>query len=120
MPRPRKWKKVCAEPAINLYGPIDEAHRASEILVMSVEEYETIRLIDQERLTQEESAQKMNVARGTIQRLYTDARAKLAESLINGIVLKIEGGDYMLCDEEERRHGCGHCQRNRCGRRITE
>lgn len=120
MARPRKWKKVCAVPEINLYGPIDEAHRASETLFMTIEEYETIRLIDQERLTQEESAERMHVARGTVQRLYMDARSKLAESLINGNVLKIEGGDYTLCNEEERMHGCGNCRRNRCGRRITE
>lgn len=119
MARPRKWKKVCAVPEIDLYGPIEASHRANETLIMTIEEYETIRLIDQERLTQEESAQKMHVARGTIQRLYTSARTKLAESLINGNVLKIEGGDYMLSNEEERRHGCGNCRRNRCGRRIT-
>ncbi|NCB41858.1 MAG: DUF134 domain-containing protein [Clostridia bacterium] len=119
MPRPRKWKKVCALPGSNLYGPIDEAHRVSQMVIMTVEEFETIRLIDQEGLTQEESAQKMNVARGTIQRLYMDARAKLAESLINGNILKIEGGDYMLSNDEDRRHGCGNCRRNRCGRRIT-
>ena len=113
MPRPRKWKKVCALPDNALYGPIDAVQRVNEIVTMAVEEFETIRLIDQEGLTQEECAQKMNVARGTIQRLYTDARSKLAESLSNGNILKIEGGDYTRCDEEERRHGCGNC---RCGR----
>lgn len=120
MPRPRKWKKVCALPESTLYGPIKEEQRISEMVTMTVEEFETIRLIDQEGLTQEESAQRMDVARGTIQRLYTDARSKLAESLINGNILKIEGGDYTLCDENERRHGCGNCRRNRCGRRIVE
>ena len=120
MPRPKKWKKVCALPESTLYGPIDQEQRVNQMITMSVEEFETIRLIDQEGLTQEESASRMNVARGTIQRLYTEARFKLAESLINGNILKIEGGDYMLCDEDERRHGCGHCRRNRCGRRIVE
>lgn len=118
MPRPRKWKKVCSLPEINLYGPLNGLNEEREIILMTVEEYETIRLIDQESLTQEESAEKMNVARGTVQKLYNDARAKLAESLINGNILKIEGGDYKLYDENDRMHGCGRCRRNRCGRRV--
>ena len=66
---------------------------------MTVEEYETIRLIDLEGLTQEECAESMNVAQTTVQRIYNDARRKLAHSLVNGAVLKIEGGNYKLCDE---------------------
>lgn len=118
MPRPRKWKKVCCLPQSNLYGPLNGLALGKEIIVMTVEEYETIRLIDQEGLTQEESAEKMHVARSTIQKLYIDARAKLADSLINGYVLKIEGGDYQLYDDIERAHGCRRCRRNRGGRGI--
>jgi len=83
---------------------------------MSVEEYETIRLIDLEKLTQEECGERMQVARTTIQKIYTDARAKVAESLVNGCFLKIEGGDYQLYSEKEKPFGCGRCRRSRCGR----
>lgn len=84
---------------------------------MTVEEYETIRLIDLEGLTQEECSEIMEVARTTVQRIYNDARRKLADSLVNGAVLKIEGGDYRLC-ESEPYNRCGHgrcCRKGRKG-----
>ncbi len=87
---------------------------------MTVEEYETIRLIDLEGFTQEECADRMNIARTTVQRIYNDARKKLAESLVNGKVLRIEGGDYKLCDGEENSCDCGGCRRHRYGKEISE
>lgn len=113
MPRPRKWKKVCCLPGSNMFGPLNGLDAENEI-IMSVEEYETIRLIDLEGMTQEECAQKMQVARATIQKIYNDARKKLAESLVNGSIIRIEGGDYKLYNKTERGNGCGGCRRNRC------
>ena len=80
---------------------------------MTVDEYETIRLIDLEGFTQEECAAKMNVARSTVQGIYIEARRKLAESLVKGKVLLIEGGEYRLCDGlgNSCRRGC-HRQRH--------
>lgn len=120
MSRPRKWRKVCCLPESNLFGPLNMSNIDSEILMMTVEEYETIRLIDLEEMTQEECAERMNVARTTVQRIYNDARKKLAESLVNGNILKIEGGDYKLCDESEPVYGCGRCHRHRLGQNIAE
>ncbi len=78
---------------------------------MTVDEYEAIRLIDLEGFTQEECAGQMNVARTTVQGIYTGARKKLAESLVNGKVLLIEGGKYRLCDGSGS--GCGRgCRRH--------
>lgn len=113
MPRPRKWRRVCCLPESNLFGPLIPRQNDPEIVMMTVEEYETIRLIDLEGLMQEECAERMNVARTTVQRIYNDARKKIAESLVNGKILKIEGGDYKLCDEEEPMYGCGRCRRQR-------
>jgi predicted DNA-binding protein (UPF0251 family) len=120
MPRPRKWRKVCCLPESNLYGPLNWSDIENEIIMMTVEEYEAIRLIDLEGLTQEECAEKMQVARATVQNIYKDARSKIAESLVNGNLLKIEGGDYQLYSESERMHGCGRCRRNRCGRNLID
>ena len=120
MPRPRKGKKVCCLPAINLYGPLKLQRENNKCILMSVEEYETIRLIDLEKLTQEECGERMQVARTTIQKIYTDAREKVAESLVNGCILKIEGGDYQLYSEIEKPMGCGSCRRSRCGRGRME
>jgi predicted DNA-binding protein (UPF0251 family) len=51
---------------------------------MTIDEYETIRLIDLEKLTQEECATQMNISRTTVQGIYDVARKKIAESLVNG------------------------------------
>ncbi len=120
MPRPRKYRKVCCLPESNLYGPLNRMPLEDKMAMMSVEEYETLRLIDLEGLTQEECAESMQVARTTVQKIYADARTKIADSLVNGTIIKIEGGDFKLCDENEPMYGCKKCHRNRCGREITD
>ncbi len=85
---------------------------------MSVEEYETIRLMDYEGLMQEECAERMEVARTTVQRIYNDARKKMADFLVGGKSLVIEGGDFVLCNESHDGHyNCGKCGNHRYGRR---
>jgi len=120
MPRPRKWRKVCCLPESNRFGPLNALINQEHFVIMTVDEYETIRLIDLEGFTQEECAEQMNIARTTVQRIYNDARKKLAESLVNGKVLRIEGGDYKLCDGLEKSCGCGGCRRHRCSEGYTE
>jgi len=104
-------------PENRLFGPIRSGCVEGDFILMSVEEYETIRLIDLEGLTQEECAESMAVARTTVQRIYNDARRKLADSLVNGSVIRIEGGNYRLC-ETEPWNKCGHgrCHRHGCGK----
>ncbi|MCO5387685.1 DUF134 domain-containing protein [Desulfosporosinus sp.] len=116
MPRPRKWRKVCCLPESNSFGPLNTLINQEHFVIMTVDEYETIRLIDLEGFTQEESADQMNIARTTVQRIYNDARRKLADSLVNGKMLRIEGGDYKLCDGLEKTCGCGGCLRHKCDR----
>ncbi len=118
MPRPRKQKKICDLPRIDTFAPADCSKDDTDIIVMSIEEYEVIRLIDHEGLNQVQCAAVMSVARSTIQRLYTDARKKLADSIINGKILKISGGDYSLCIKKTDQTLCASCNkhRNRRGR----
>ena len=113
MPRPRKWRRVCCLPERDRFGPLNASTNQEHFVTMAVDEYETIRLIDLEGFTQEECAKQMNIARTTVQGIYNDARKKLAESLVNGKVLRIEGGDYQLCDGLEKSCGCGGCRRHR-------
>ena len=115
MSRPRKWRKVCCLPDSNLFGPLNVQINKEQFIMMTVDEYETIRLIDLEDFTQEECAGQMNIARTTVQGIYNNARKKLAESLVNGKVLSIEGGDYELCNGLEKSCGCGGCNRHRSG-----
>jgi len=120
MPRPRKWRKVCCMPDSNRFGPLDTQTSSVEAIRMTVDEYETIRLIDLERFTQEECAAQMNVARTTVQGIYDNARTKLAESLVNGKMLWIEGGDYQLCDGIGSECTSESCRRHRCGRKFDD
>ncbi|MBP2627523.1 MAG: putative DNA-binding protein [Firmicutes bacterium] len=120
MPRPRKCRKVCCLPERNRFGPLNAPIDQEHFVSMTVDEYETIRLVDLEEFTQEECAEKMRIARTTVQRIYNDARKKLAEVLVNGKVLRIEGGDYHLCDGHEKTCNCGGCRRHRCGRDLLE
>ena len=114
MPRPRKCRKVCSLPQRNLFGPLNSTNIDDEIILMSVEEYETIRLIDFEGMQQEECAERMNVARTTVQRIYYEARKKLSQSLVNGNILKIDGGNYKLCAELEHERVCIRHGRHQC------
>ncbi len=116
MVRPRKSRRVCCLPQNNIYGPINATKKPNGIIIMTVEEYEAIRLIDMEGLNQEESAEMMGVARSTIQRIYEDARRKMACSLVEGKVLRIEGGDFELCKSEQICDS-GFCHRHRHGRK---
>lgn len=115
MPRPRKWRKVCALPGTDRFGPLGRPMDWENIVTMTVDEYETIRLIDFEGFMQEECAVQMGISRTTVQAMYSGARRKLADALVNGKVLSIEGGEFLLCDGQGR--GCGPgCHRHRRGR----
>ena len=108
MARPRKRRRVCGLPIYKTFGPVN-GKDSGETIILSVEEYETIRLIDLEGLEQEECANRMGVARSTVQRMYTVAKQKIADSIVNGKVIKIEGGDYILCELD--RETCISCGR---------
>ncbi len=110
MARPRKRRRVCSLPENNKFGPFGINHRLEQV-IMTVDEYETIRLIDLEGLNQEECAEKMEVARTTVQSIYTEARKKIAEVLVNGKTLLIEGGDYLIYNDAQNVCGRGNRQR---------
>ncbi len=115
MPRPKKWRTVCCLPEKRRFGSLDTPRDAMETVNMTVDEYEAIRLIDLEGLTQEECADQMNISRTTVQGIYDEARRKLAESLVQGNVLQIEGGRYVLCDGKRDCCNKGHCHKHRRG-----
>ena len=109
MPRPRKCRKVCQLPRTREFRPVGEGGPA---VVLTVDEYESIRLIDRQGFSQEECGSYMQVARTTVQMIYNSARKKLAAALVDGLPLRIEGGDYQLCDGQEEVCGCGGCRRH--------
>lgn len=108
MPRPRKFRKVCYYPDTCVFKPVGKEDNRSEV-ILTVDEYETIRLIDKEGFSQEECSEYMKVARTTVQMIYMSARKKLADMLVDGVALRIEGGDYQLCNGEDTSCGRGGC-----------
>lgn len=113
MPRPRKCRKVCCVPEKNCFGPLDGGVDNNSFIAMTLEEYETIRLIDYEGFTQEKCAEKMQVARTTVQAIYSEARNKLSKVLVEGKLLRITGGNYELCEGTEFFCECGGCHKHR-------
>jgi predicted DNA-binding protein (UPF0251 family) len=116
MPRPRIQRHVCCLPRINEFRPIRGNWSADDVVVLAVDEYEAIRLIDNEGLSQEECSENMNIARTTAQQIYGNARRKIARALVEGLPMKIEGGDYRICNGNEHYCGRGSCRRHRGAR----
>lgn len=91
------------------FGPLNALINSQNYIHMTVDEYETIRLIDLEGFTQEECACQMHIARTTVQGIYNHARKKLAQCLVNGKVLWIEGREYRLCEGYEKSCSTRNC-----------
>lgn len=104
MARPTKCRKVCHFPGTLEFRPGKEGEDLPPV-VMTVDEYETIRLIDKEGFSQEQCSTFMQIARTTVQKIYESARKKIADSIVDGRILRIEGGDFWLCDGQNA--GCG-------------
>ena len=96
MARPKRCRRICTEPDFDAFAPAGIP--CAETVTLTLEEYETIRLIDLENCTHQQCAQQMDISRTTVTELYEKARYKIADSLIGGKRLVISGGDYRLCD----------------------
>ena len=73
MPRPRKCRRVCHFPETVAFGPVESVGNGPEV-ILNVDEYETIRLIDREGMSQEQCCEQMGIARTTVQLIYAQAR----------------------------------------------
>ncbi|HIQ81651.1 MAG TPA: DUF134 domain-containing protein [Candidatus Pullichristensenella stercorigallinarum] len=113
MPRPRKCRRVCAAPRCTRFEPFGAAD--AEAVVLQVDEFETLRLMDYEGLTQEACALRMGVARTTITGIYTRARRKVAVALAEGRPLHIHGGAFEVCTGGGCACGHGSCPRAKDG-----
>jgi predicted DNA-binding protein (UPF0251 family) len=94
MPRPQKCRRVAFLPNVTYFKPAGIPLRALEEVRLSVEEAEAIRLKDIEGLEQEQGAERMNISRPTFQRVLASGRRKIADALLNGKAVRIEGGNF--------------------------
>lgn len=90
MPRPVRCRRIGQLPVYRSFSP-DDVPEADPV-VMSVDEFETVRLLDHEGLNQEACAASMKVSRTTVTAIYDSARRKMADALVNGKRLLISGG----------------------------
>ncbi len=105
MARIPKCRRVEFYPEVTTFRPAGLPGARMEIVSIRIEELEAVRLKDYLGMEQEECAQKMRVSRPTFQRILVEARKKIADALINGKELQIEGGDYCLGEGPCRRKG---------------
>ena len=93
MPRPRRCRRIWHKPGVTYFKPAGVRMAQLEEVILTVDEYEAVRLKDLEDLDQEECAKKMNISQPTFHRLVSDARKKISDALINGKAIKVEGGN---------------------------
>ena len=91
MPRPRIPRRVCCQPNATYFKPAGVSMSVLEESVLSLDEVEAIRLKDLLGIAQEEAAERMGISQPTFHRLIKEARRKIADALINGKAMRIEG-----------------------------
>ena len=92
MPRPHCRRFVSGAPAASVFKPAGTPLRALDEVVLALDEFEALRLADLEQLYQEAAARRMGISRPTLSRVLDSARRKVADALVHGKALRIEGG----------------------------
>ena len=108
MPRPPCCRRVSGKPAAAIFKPAGIPARMLAEVVMTLDEFEAIRLADLEGLYQDQASERMRVSRPTFGRIVEIARRKVAEAIILGKALKIEGGPVQV--EPDRPLRCPACK----------
>lgn len=88
---------------------LPQGEERGERILLSLDEYEVIRLVDLEQKTHEQAACQMDISRSTVQEVYEAARRKLAACLVYGRGLAVQGGNCRICEGRERPN-CRPCQ----------
>ena len=101
MPRPPRCRRICGVPQVDTFCP--NGCENTEPILLTLDEYEVIRLVDLEQQTHEQCAAQMEISRSTVQEIYESARSKIVACLVHGKPLHITGGNYHICGD----HGCG-------------
>ena len=109
MPRPPRCRRICEMPQVDTFCPSGRAD--AEPILLTLDEYEAIRLVDLEQQTHEQCAAQMDISRSTVQETYESARQKIAACLVYGKPLRITGGCYRVCAGREHSR-CGRCTRS--------
>jgi len=107
MPRPRKLRFVQGRPIVEAFMPTSTPPWGSGEAFLPVEGLEAIRLSDFQGMDQETAARIMNVSRQTFGRILAEARGVVADALVMGKILRIEGGHFDMPPRGRGRHRHG-------------
>ncbi|HSO86167.1 MAG TPA: DUF134 domain-containing protein [Draconibacterium sp.] len=107
MPRKKRFRRIQVPPVIKGMSVYGVRGRKSNEVILHIEEYEAIRLLDYQNLTQEEAAVFMDVSRPTLTRIYEEARNKVATAFVEGRDLLFRGGDIYF---DKNWYKCNSCQ----------
>ena len=91
MARPRCFRRISERPRGNLFKPAGVPTTQLELIELTADEFEAIRLADHQRLYQAVAAERMRISRQTFGRILAAARRKVARVLVEGLALQIEG-----------------------------
>ena len=106
MPRPKKNRKISHPPLMQGFKPFGIPRSRLGAVTLLYDEYEAIRLLDYEGLNQDQAAERMNVSRPTLTRIYEQARKIIAQALVEGQMINIEGGNVLFDKEWFRCRRC--------------
>lgn len=120
MSRPKNNRIVHEPPLFTNFKPIGVQGLSLEQISLSLDEFEAFRLSDNKGLSQAEAAEEMEISRPTFSRLIEQARKKIAELIINGKMLNIEGGNIHFRKNIMRCQSCGHMFNININDSITE
>lgn len=102
MARPLRCRRVWLTPEFTYFKPAGVRMRELEEVVLTVDEFEAVRLKDLEGLEQEQIAKKMNISQPTLHRLLLSARRKIADAIVKGKAIRIEGGVYTVVKKRNK------------------
>ena len=109
MARPQKNRFVTCDPTVSYFKPRGIPLREIEEVRLTIDQMEALRLSDLEGLSQEEAGRRMGVSRATFGRIIQRARKVVAEALIQGKAILLEGGTYQV-RSSERQFACNDCK----------
>ncbi len=107
MPRPFKCRRVNCEPEVSYFKPRGIPLTKLDEVILTVDEFESIRLADIEGMYQEKAAKEMDVSRQTFGNIVKSAHRKIADALVKGKAIKIKGGVYDMAGM--RKFKCYEC-----------
>jgi len=107
MARPRRLRRITFQPDVTYFKPAGVSMMHLKETMLSFDELEVIRLIDSEGLDQTQSAKKMKISQSTLSRLLKEGRKKLADAIIQGNAIKIQGGNFKMVQPRGRGLGMG-------------